>query len=220
MSESGRSDGSVRSTLFMLFEDTYKTIKSPVEGLFKDRGSKFLAYAYPIEHENEVKSLVENLKKEHFKAVHHCYAYRLGLDRNNFRVNDDGEPSGTAGRPILNTLLSQDITNILVVVVRYFGGTLLGVPGLINAYKSATVEALAVAEIYEKTVNDVYNVSFDFVQMNDVMKVVKEFSLKIRNQTYDNQCTMELEFRKTLTNQVIGKLEKIDGILVEYLMTV
>lgn len=204
----------------MLFEDTYKTIKSPVEGLFKDRGSKFLAYAYPIEHENEVKPLVENLKKEHFKAVHHCYAYRLGLDRSNFRVNDDGEPSGTAGRPILNTLLSQDITNILVVVVRYFGGTLLGVPGLINAYKSATVEALAVAEIYEKTVNDVYNVSFEFVQMNDVMKVVKEFSLKIRNQTYDNQCTMELEFRKTLTNQVIGNLEKIDGILVEYLMTV
>ncbi|GGD57626.1 hypothetical protein GCM10011514_22150 [Emticicia aquatilis] len=204
----------------MLFEDTYKTIKVPVEGLFKDRGSKFLAYAYPIEHENEVKPLVDNLKKEHFKAVHHCYAYRLGLDRTNFRVNDDGEPSGTAGKPILNTLLSQNITNILVVVVRYFGGTLLGVPGLINAYKSATAEALTVAEVIEKTVNDVYNVSFEFVQMNDVMKVVKEFSLKIRNQTYDNQCTIELEFRKTLTNQVIGKLEKIDGILVEYLMTV
>ena len=204
----------------MLFEDTYKTIKAPVEGLFKDRGSKFLAYAYPIEHENEVKPLVDNLKKEHFKAVHHCYAYRLGLDRTNFRVNDDGEPSGTAGKPILNTLLSHDITNILVVVVRYFGGTLLGVPGLINAYKSATAEALTVAEVIEKTVNDVYNVSFEFVQMNDVMKVVKEFGLKIRNQTYDNQCTMELEFRKTLTNQVIGKLEKIDGIEVEYLMTV
>lgn len=204
----------------MLFEDTYKTIKAPVEGLFKDRGSKFLAYAYPIEHENDVKPLVENLKKEHFKAVHHCYAYRLGLDRTNFRVNDDGEPSGTAGKPILNTLLSHDITNILVVVVRYFGGTLLGVPGLINAYKSATAEALTVAEVIEKTVNDVYNVSFEFVQMNDVMKVVKEFSLKIRNQTYDNQCTIELEFRKTLTNQVIGKLEKIDGIEVEYLMTV
>ncbi len=204
----------------MLFEDTYKTIKAPVEGLFKDRGSKFLAYAYPIEHENEVKPLVDNLKKEHFKAVHHCYAYRLGLDRTNYRVNDDGEPSGTAGKPILNTLLSHDITNILVVVVRYFGGTLLGVTGLINAYKSATAEALTVAEVIEKTVNDVYDVSFEFVQMNDVMKVVKEFGLKIRNQTYDNQCTMELEFRKTLTNQVIGKLEKIDGILVEYLMTV
>jgi uncharacterized YigZ family protein len=204
----------------MLFEDTFKTIRTPAEGIFKDRGSKFLAYAYPIEQENEVKPLVENLKKEHFKAVHHCFAYRLGLDRSNFRVNDDGEPSGTAGKPIFNTLLSQEITNILVVVVRYFGGTLLGVPGLINAYKSATIEALAVADIIEKTVNDVYNVSFEFVQMNDVMKVVKEFSLKIRNQTYDNQCTMELEFRKTLTNQVIGKFEKIDGIVVMYLMTV
>lgn len=204
----------------MLFEDTFKTIRTPAEGIFKDRGSKFLAYAYPIVHENEVKPLVENLKKEHFKAVHHCYAYRLGLDRSNFRVNDDGEPSGTAGKPILNTLLSQEVTNILVVVVRYFGGTLLGVPGLINAYISATIEALAVADIIEKTVNDVYNVSFEFVQMNAVRKVVKEFSLKIRNQTYDNQCTMELEFRKTLTNQVIGKFEKIDGIVVEYLMTV
>lgn len=204
----------------MLFEDTFKTIRTPAEGIFKDKGSKFLAYAYPILHENEVKPLVENLKKEHFKAVHHCYAYRLGLDRSNFRVNDDGEPSGTDGRPILNTLLSQEITNILVVIVRYFGGTLLGVSGLINAYKSATIEALAVADIIEKTVNDVYIVSFEFVQMNDVMKVVKEFGLKIRNQTYDNQCTMELEFRKTLTNQVIGKFEKIDGIVVEYFMTV
>jgi uncharacterized YigZ family protein len=204
----------------MLFEDTFKTIRTPAEGIFKDRGSKFLAYAYPIKQENEVKPLVENLKKEHFKAVHHCFAYRLGIDRSNFRVNDDGEPSGTAGKPIFNTLLSQEITNILVVVVRYFGGTLLGVPGLINAYKCATIEALAMADIIEKTVNDVYIVSFEFVQMNDIMKVVKEFSLKIRNQTYDNQCTMELEFRKTLTNQLIGKFEKIDGIVVEYLMTV
>lgn len=203
----------------MLFEDTYKTIKSPAEGLFKDRGSKFFAFAYPIEHENQVKDLVDNLRKEHFKAVHHCYAYRLGLDKNNFRVNDDGEPSGTAGKPILNTLLSHEITNILVVVVRYFGGTLLGVPGLINAYKSATLEALQMSEVIEKTVNEVYNVGFEFVQMNDVMKIVKEFGLKIRNQTYDNQCLMELEFRKSLTNQVIGKLEKIDNIEVEYMFT-
>lgn len=203
----------------MLFEDTYKTIKSPAEGLFKDRGSKFFAYAYPIEHENEVKALVDNLKKEHFKAVHHCFAYRLGLDKSHFRVNDDGEPSGTAGKPILNTLLSQEITNILVVVVRYFGGTLLGVPGLINAYKSATSEALALADIIEKTINDVYSISFDFVQMNDVMKVIKEFNLKIRNQTYDNQCTMELEFRKKITNQVIEKLKKIEDIDLFFLTT-
>lgn len=204
----------------MLLEDTYKTIKSPSEGLFKDRGSKFFSFAYPIVHESEVKALTDNLRKVHFKAVHHCYAYRLGLDKSNFRVNDDGEPSGTAGKPILNTLLSYEITNVLVIVVRYFGGTLLGVPGLINAYKSATVEAITLADILEKTVNNVYSIVFEFVQMNDVMRVVKEYNLKIRNQTYDNQCLIELEFRKSLTNQVVNKLEKIDNIVVEYLFTV
>jgi len=204
----------------MLFEDTYKTITGSAEGLFKEKGSKFFAYAYPIEDESEVKELVDQLKKEHFKAVHHCYAYRLGQDRTNFRVNDDGEPSGSAGKPILNVLLSKDITNILVVVVRYFGGTLLGVPGLINAYKTATQEALAEAEIVEKTVNEIYEVRFEFVQMNDVMKVVKEFGLKVKNQLFDNQCTLQLEFRRNMTNQIIGKLEKIEPIEIEHIATV
>lgn len=204
----------------MLFEDTYKTITGSAEGLFKDKGSKFFAYAYPIEDESEVKDLVDQLKKEHFKAVHHCYAYRLGQDRTNFRVNDDGEPSGSAGKPILNVLLSKDITNILVVVVRYFGGTLLGVPGLINAYKTATQEALINAEIIEKTVNEIYEVRFEFVQMNDVMKVVKEFGLKVKNQLFDNQCTLQLEFRRNMTNQIIGKLEKIEPIEIEHIATV
>lgn len=204
----------------MLFEDTYKTITGSAEGLFKDKGSKFFAYAYPIEDESEVKELVDQLKKEHFKAVHHCYAYRLGQDRTNFRVNDDGEPSGSAGKPILNVLLSKDITNILVVVVRYFGGTLLGVPGLINAYKTATQEALVNAEIVEKTVNEIYEVRFEFVQMNDVMKVVKEFGLKVKNQLFDNQCTLQLEFRRNMTNQIIGKLEKIELIEIEHIATV
>ena len=204
----------------MLFEDTYKTITGSAEGLFKDKGSKFFAYAYPIEDESEVKDLVDQLKKEHFKAVHHCYAYRLGQDRTSFRVNDDGEPSGSAGKPILNVLLSKDITNILVVVVRYFGGTLLGVPGLINAYKTATQEALAEAEIIEKTVNEIYEVRFEFVQMNDVMKVVKEFGLKVKNQLFDNQCTLQLEFRRNMTNQIIGKLEKIEPIEIEHIATV
>lgn len=196
----------------MLFEDTYRTIATPAEGLFKDRGSKFLAFAYPIESESEVKKLLEPLKKEHFKANHHCYAFRLGQDRTNFRVNDDGEPSGSAGKPILNVLLSKDLTNILVVVVRYFGGTLLGVPGLINAYKSATQEAIANASILEKTVNEVYEISFAYELMNDVMKVVKDFDLKIVSQHFDNECIILLSFRKTLTNQVLGKLEKIDGV--------
>ncbi len=204
----------------MLFDDTYKTLLAPSEGLFKDRGSRFLAYAYPIESEAVVKELVDALKKEHFKAVHHCYAYRLGQDRNQFRVNDDGEPAGSAGRPILNVLLSQDITNVLVVVVRYFGGTLLGVPGLINAYKTATQEALLQATIIEKTVNEQYEVQFAFVQMNDIMKVVKEFGLKIKSQAFDNQCTMVLEFRKKMTAQVLGKLEKIDHITVNWIATI
>ncbi|MET1055429.1 MAG: YigZ family protein, partial [Pedobacter sp.] len=136
----------------MLFDDTYKTIESRAEGLFKDKGSKFIAFAYPILSESEVKPILLGLRAEHTKANHFCYAYRLSPDRNVYRVNDDGEPSGTAGRPILNTLLSADVTNILIVVVRYFGGTLLGVPGLINAYKSAAAEALGLAEIIEKTV--------------------------------------------------------------------
>lgn len=197
--------------------DQYKTIKSPSEGLFKDKGSKFLAFAYPFEDENEVKKYIEPLRKEHFKAVHFCYAYRIGIDKNTFRINDDGEPSGSAGRPILNVLLSKEITNILVIVVRYWGGTLLGVPGLINAYKSATEEALIEAEIIEKTVNDVYKITFAYVQMNDIMKVVKDFDLKIRNQQFDNQCIMEIEFRQNIASQVVGRFEKIE---VEFLRTV
>jgi uncharacterized YigZ family protein len=204
----------------MLFEDTYTTIQLPAEGLFKDKGSKFFAFAYPIEQESAVKILLESLRKEHFKAVHFCYAYRLGMDKTNFRVNDDGEPAGSAGRPILNVLLSKEITNILVVVVRYWGGTLLGVPGLINAYKSATEEALLSADIIERTVNEVYQIDFEYVQMNDVMKVIKDFELKIRKQQFDNQCIIEIDFRKSLSNQIIGKLEKIEGITVTYLQTI
>ena len=200
--------------------DQYKTIKAPSEALFKDKGSKFLAFAYPFEDENELKKYIEPLRKEHFKAVHFCYAYRLGLDKNNFRINDDGEPSGSAGRPMLNVLLSKEITNILVVVVRYWGGTLLGVPGLINAYKSATEEALASAEIIEKTVNDIYQITFAYVQMNDVMKVVKDFDLRIRSQQFDNQCVIEIEFRQNISSQIIGRFEKIDEIEVLFLHTV
>lgn len=204
----------------MLFEDTYKTIIKPAEGDFRDRGSKFLAFVYHIESEQEVKPIIDVLRNQHPKANHHCYAFRLGLDKSNHRANDDGEPSGSAGKPILNTILSKDLTNILVVVVRYFGGTLLGVPGLINAYKSATQIALENAEIVEKTVNDIYEIWFDFAQMNDAMKVVKEFGLKIRNQIYDNRCGIEFEVRKSLLNQVIGKLEKIESAEIKYLKTI
>ena len=156
----------------MLFDDTYKTIAKPSEGTFKDRGSKFIGYAYPVTSESEVKNILGLLRADHSKARHFCWALRLSPDRSVFRLNDDGEPSGTAGRPILNCLLSADVTNILIVVVRYFGGTLLGVPGLINAYKTAAQEAIKTAEVVEKTVNDIYRLKFEYLQMNEVMKII------------------------------------------------
>ncbi|MDB5146125.1 MAG: YigZ family protein [Mucilaginibacter sp.] len=200
----------------MLFDDTYKTIENTAEGIFRDRGSKFLAYAFPINSENDIKAIVAQLKSEHPKANHHCWAMRLTVDRSVFRVNDDGEPSGTAGRPILNTLLSKDLTNLLVVVVRYFGGTLLGVPGLINAYKVATEEALNQAVIIVKTVNDVYTVAFDYLQMNDVMRIIKDENLIILNQAFDNDCSIQLSIRKTQVEQALFKLSKVSGTKVKY----
>ena len=203
-----------------LFEDIYKTIDEPSEGIFRDKGSKFIAYAYPFKDENKVKEIIAELKSMHPKARHHCWAYRLPPDGPVYRVNDDGEPSGTAGRPILNVLLSMDVTNIMVVVVRYFGGTLLGVPGLINAYKSATQEALQIAEIVEKTVNDVYEVTFDYIQMNDVMRIIKETEVIVLSQDFDTKCKITFEIRKLQVNEVIGRMEKIEGLTINYLRTI
>lgn len=204
----------------MLFDDTYKTIESASEGIFRDKGSKFIAYAYPIRSEDEVKPIITALRAEHAKARHFCYAYRLTPDRSVFRINDDGEPSGTAGRPILNSLLSEDVTNILMVVVRYFGGTLLGVPGLINAYKTASIEALKIATIINKTVNDVYEANFDYLQMNDVMKLIKEEQIDVLAQQFDTQCVLKFEIRKNQLNQILGKFDKIAGVKLKYLQTV
>jgi len=200
----------------MLFDDTYQTIEKPTESLFRDRGSKFLGFAYPINSDNDIKGIVAKLKADHPKANHHCWAMRLGTDRSVYRVNDDGEPSGTAGRPILNILLSKDITNILVVVVRYFGGTLLGVPGLINAYKVATEEALKLAVIVQKTVNDIYTIKFDYLQMNDVMRIIKDENLSVLEQQFDNDCSMQLSVRKMQVEQTLGKLGKVTGLRVKY----
>lgn len=196
----------------MLFDDTYKTIQELSEGVYRDKGSKFIAYLYPLISENDIKDIITALKAEHPKARHHCWAFRLSPDRTVFRLNDDGEPSGTAGRPILNTLLSNELTNVLAVVVRYFGGTLLGVPGLINAYKSATVEAVKNAKIIEKTVNSVFRIEFGHPQMNEVMKIVKDEDLKISNQNFDLNCSFLLEIRQSQVNKVLGKLEKVEGL--------
>ena len=196
----------------MLFNDTFKTISIPSEGIYRDKGSRFIAYLFPIQSEAEIKDIIADLKAMHPKARHHCWAMRLSPDRTMFRLNDDGEPSGTAGRPILNTLLSYDLTNVLAVVVRYFGGTLLGVPGLINAYKTATIEAIQASLIIEKTVDLIFKIEFGHPSMNEVMKVVKEENLKIFNQSFDLSCSFDLEIRQSHVNKVIGRLEKIDGL--------
>jgi uncharacterized YigZ family protein len=202
----------------MLFDDTYQTIKNTSEGIFRDKGSKFIGYAFPITNETEVKNKIAELKALHPKAQHFCWALRLTPDRSIFKLNDDGEPSGTAGRPILNTLLSHEITNALVVVVRYFGGTLLGVPGLINAYKNATIEAINSNEIVKQTLNDVYQLTFDYLAMNSVMSIIKAEQLNILAQDFNNNCTLKFEVRKANLNIVLGKFEKIEGISIKYLI--
>lgn len=199
----------------MLFDDTYLTIEKPAVGDFRDRGSKFLSFAYPINSEGDIKPILAQLKTEHPKANHHCWAMRLGTDRSVFRINDDGEPSGTAGRPILNVLLSKNITNITVIVVRYFGGTLLGVPGLINAYRTATEEALKTANIIEKTINDIYTIGFDYQYMNEVMRIIKEDNLAVLNQQFDNTCSVKIAIRKMQVNRSISKFEKVENVVIK-----
>lgn len=176
-------------------KDMYRTIEQQCEGIYRDKGSKFLAYAYPFTDEGDLKELLSLSKTIHPKARHHCWAYRLSPDREVYRINDDGEPSGTAGRPILNTILSYDITNILIVVVRYFGGTLLGVPGLINAYKMSTQDCLENANIVERTVNSVFDITFEYINMNDVMRLIKEYDWNVLAQSFDLSCKLRIEIR-------------------------
>ncbi|MBK9933544.1 MAG: YigZ family protein [Cytophagaceae bacterium] len=195
--------------------DEFKTPKAPSEGLFKDKGSKFFGYIFPIKNENEVKAHLENLKSLHPKARHHCFAYKLGIDENNFRANDDGEPSGTAGKPILNTLHSFELSDTLAVVVRYFGGTLLGVPGLINAYKEATKEAILAAEIESKTINSLIKISHDFDQTNAVMIMCRKLQLNIKEQTYDSRCGLIVEVRNSYIEKIKEELTDFWNIEIE-----
>lgn len=195
--------------------DTYKTIIAPTEGIYKEKGSKFLSFAIPVNNSDEVKELVKNYRKEYYDSRHVCYAYMLGAERKEWRANDDGEPSGTAGRPILGQINSRELTNILVVVVRYFGGILLGTGGLVVAYKEAVADALNHAEIIEKTVDETISINFDYVLMNDVMRVIKDTNAQIISQTFDNHCTMQLSIRKQDAAILSSKLEKIIGVVIE-----
>ena len=177
--------------------DIYKTIKNPSgEGLFKDRGSKFLGYAYPISSENEVAPIIANLKEKHHKARHWCYAWRLGVENNHFRANDDGEPNNSAGQPIYGQILSFELTNVLIVVVRYFGGTKLGVGGLINAYKTAAKMALEESQIIEKTIDTHFELNFEYVNMNKVMRLIKEKKINLLKQEMQMDCNFEISVRK------------------------
>ncbi len=196
-------------------EDTYKTIAAPAQGIYKEKGSKFLAYVYPIGTEDEVKEHVQKLKKEYFDARHHCHAYRLGGKGEQFRVNDDGEPSGTAGKPILGQLLSHELTNILVVVIRYFGGIKLGTSGLIYAYKTATADAIANAEIVERTIDEQLSISFGYAVMNDVMRILKEEQPDILSQQLDISCHINLAIRKSKSDRLKERLQKVEGLEIE-----
>jgi uncharacterized YigZ family protein len=190
----------------------YHTIEKPSVAEYKDRGSKFIAYAYPVADGNEFKEKLTAIKKEHPKATHHCFAYRLGLDGNSFRVSDDGEPSGSAGKPILGQIDSKQLTNVLIIVVRYFGGTLLGVPGLINAYRSAAALALQVTPIVQKPVLVNYHLQFDYTMMNEVMKVVKHFDCIVLKQDTQLFCSMEIAVPKNRLDEVMNKLKDLRGV--------
>lgn len=188
-------------------QDTYHTLAAPAEGEFRDRGSKFLAYLYPIRSVEDAMAHLEEVKKAHPKARHHCYAYRLGLDGNNFRANDDGEPSGTAGRPILGRLDGAELTNVMAIVVRYFGGTLLGASGLINAYKASTAAAVEQANIIQRTVEDVFTIAFDYGLMSRVMNAVNSLPVEIVEQRFELTAEMDVAIRQTEVEDTLRRMK-------------
>lgn len=196
-------------------KDSYRSIASISEGLFKDNGSRFIARAYPVETEGQVKEIVAGLKKEYHDARHHCYAYRLGYRGDIFRANDDGEPSSSAGRPILGQIDANGLSDILVVVIRYFGGIKLGIPGLIRAYKTSTADAIGNAEIVEKTASVRYRLHFGYLNMNDVMKLVKELGLSPSAQDFGLECTMEVPVRLSLEKTFAEAASKLEGCSIE-----
>jgi len=195
--------------------DHYFTIEKPSQAEFKDRGSKFIAYTFPVLNTADFKKRLQGLKKEHPKAVHHCFAYRIGSDGNSFRVSDDGEPTGTAGKPILGQIDSKSIINVAVIVVRYFGGTLLGVPGLINAYKIATSLALQLTPIVQKQIEIIYSLEFDYTQMNKVMTIIKQFNCTILQQEMQLFCILKIGVPKNREAEVMYSLKELKGVEIK-----
>ena len=192
--------------------DMYQTIEIPSKGIFKDRGSKFLAFAYPVFSVSEIKEILQSLRKDYYDARHHCYAYILGADKKILRDSDDGEPTNTAGKPIMRQLQSNDLTNILIVVIRYFGGTLLGIGGLIKAYGNAASDALGNARIITKTEELPIAVEFNYSQNKSVQKIIKEEKLEIRNQKFGEACSFEVNVSKSDTGRLIERFRLIENV--------
>ena len=205
-----------KCTIFAVMnEDVYRTIAAPSEGIYTEKRSKFIAIALPVRTVGEVKALLEEYQKKYYDARHVCYAYMLGPLRKDFRANDNGEPSGTAGKPILGQINSNELTDILIIVVRYFGGIKLGTSGLIVAYKAAAAEAIAAAKVVEKTVDECVSFWFEYPFMNDVMRVVKEEGPEIVEQSYDMDCRMTLRIRSSLMPCLRARLEKVETLRME-----
>lgn len=196
-------------------QDTFKTITAISKAVYTEKRSKFIAYAIPVTSPEEVKQRLDEYRKEYYDARHICWAYMLGHERNIFRANDDGEPLGTAGKPILGQINSKELTDVLVLVIRYFGGIKLGTSGLIVAYKEAAAEAIAGAEIIEKTVDQTIAFTFEYPFMNDVMRIVKDLEPAILNQSYDMDCRMKLQIRKTKFEELQNRLEKVESLQIE-----
>jgi uncharacterized YigZ family protein len=199
--------------------DTYKTIKSQAEGLYKEKGSRFLAIAIPVSDQDAIKPILDKIRKEHHEARHHCYAYMIGHERKIWRVNDDGEPSGTGGRPILGQINSNGLTNLIIVVSRYFGGTLLGVSGLINAYRSAAASALQNADQVERTLQEYYEITYPYISMNDVMKILKDEDIYQSRQSFSLECTIFINFRVSAKEKILLRLSRIEDLTYRYIET-
>jgi uncharacterized YigZ family protein len=199
--------------------DTYITIKASSKGTYKEKGSRFLASAFPVISQEEIKPIVDSVRKEYHDARHHCYAYMIGRERLIWRTNDDGEPSGTAGRPILGQINSSGLTNILILVSRYFGGTLLGVSGLINAYKSAAADAIKNAVIIERTLQEYYEIAFPYASINDIMKILREEGAGQYAQSFELESSMNINFRVSSRERIISRLSRIEGLKYKFLET-
>lgn len=197
--------------------DTYKTIGKHSQGLYKDKGSKFISIAIPVSNEVQVEEHLESVRKKYHDARHHCYAWALGYGRKTYKINDDGEPSGTAGKPIYGQIRAHELTNLLIVVVRYFGGTKLGIRGLINAYKGASIDALTNNVIITETLKTQYRIVFDYLVMNEVMQIMKEYELEQRHQDFGLRCTLDFSVRQSKADVVLRKLNKIKAIDINML---